>query len=149
TYTAAPTLALLDTTTNGVTVQGDGIFKLTWTTNGVRAEKTLTNGLAIVKNFELSSNYLVAATVGLTNHSDRPLELPAQQWFVGTATPMGPRDSGMAVGVMWYNGVRTADTGPGYFSKSGFACTPRIPPEKYVGGSNNVVWVAAHNQYFV
>ena len=145
TYTPAPTLALLD----GAAVQGDGIFKLTETTNGVRAEKTLGNGLRILKDFEISSNYLVAATVRLENHSDRPLELPPQQWFVGTATPMGPRDSGMAVGVMWYNGVRTADTGPGYFSAHGFACTPRIPPVEYVGGSNNVVWVAAHNQYFV
>jgi YidC/Oxa1 family membrane protein insertase len=144
TYTLAPTLALLD----GVAVQGDGIFKLTPTTNGVRAEKTLTNGLSIVKDFELSSNYLVAASVRLENHSDRPLELPAQEWFVGTATPMDARDSGMAVGVLWYNGAKTVDTGPSYFSSRGFACTPRIPPSEYVGGSSNVVWVAAHNQYF-
>jgi YidC/Oxa1 family membrane protein insertase len=144
TYTAAPTLALLD----GVSVQGDGIFKLARTTNGVRAEKTLSNGLRIVKDFELISNYLVAATVRLENHSDRPLELPPQQWFVGTATPMDPRDSGLAVGVLWYNGAKTVDTGSSYFSSHGFACTPRIPPEQYVGGSNNVVWVALHNQYF-
>jgi YidC/Oxa1 family membrane protein insertase len=144
-YTLAPTLALLD----GVTVQGDGIFKLTGTTNGVRAEKTLTNGLRIVKDFELSSNYLVAGTVRLENRSDRPLELPAQQWFVGTATPMDARDRGMAVGVMWYNGAKTVDTGAGYFSSRGLACTPRVPPAEYVGGSSNVFWVALHNQYFV
>jgi YidC/Oxa1 family membrane protein insertase len=144
TYTAAPTLALLD----GVTVQGDGIFKLTRTAHGVKAEKTLGNGLRIVKDFELSSNHLVAATARLENHSDRLLELPPQQWFVGTATPMDPRDNGMAVGVMWYNGAKTVDTGSSYFSSRGFACTPRIPPAEYVGGSSNVVWVALHNQYF-
>src|SRR6266481_4868795 len=52
--TPAPTLALL----GGDAIQGDGIFKLTQTSNHVRAEKTLTNGLSIVKDFELSTNYL-------------------------------------------------------------------------------------------
>jgi len=150
TYTAAPTLALL----GGAALQGDGIFKLTTTTNGVRAEKALPGGLTIVKDFEPISNYLVAATVRLENHSNRTLELPPEQWFVGTATPMGPRDNGMAVGVMWYgtngnSGGKTVDTGASYFSSRGFACTPRIPPAEYVAGSGNVVWVAAHNQYFV
>src|SRR5204862_5567004 len=42
---AAPTLALLD----GEGIQGDGIFELTPTANGVRAEKSLTNGLPITK----------------------------------------------------------------------------------------------------
>ncbi|MGA2864667.1 MAG: membrane protein insertase YidC [Verrucomicrobiota bacterium] len=145
-YTRAPTLALLD----GAAVQGDGVFKLTRTTNGngVRAEKALTNGLRIVKDFELSSNYLVAATVRLENHSGGPLELPPQQWFVGTATPMGPGDSGTAVGVLWYNGAKTASVGLGYFSSRGFGCMPRTPPAEYAGGASNVVWVAAHNQYF-
>ena len=32
-------------------VQGDGIFNLTKIPNGVRAEKTLSNGLSIVKEF--------------------------------------------------------------------------------------------------
>src|SRR5437867_1583569 len=79
---SAPTLALL----GGEALQGDGIFKLTPITNGVRAEKTLTNGLSIVKEFQLSTNYLVIATVRLENHSSQPLILPAQQWVVGTAT---------------------------------------------------------------
>jgi YidC/Oxa1 family membrane protein insertase len=142
--TAAPTLALL----GGATLQGDGIFKLTGTTNGVRAEKPLGNGLSIVKDFEVTSNYLVAATVRLENHSERPLELPPQQWFVGTATPMNPSDRGTAVGVMWYSGAKAIDTGASYFSSRGFACTPRIPPAQYLAGSSNVVWVALHNQYF-
>src|SRR6266850_4001310 len=51
-FTPAPTLALL----GGDEIQGDGIFKVTKTENGngVRAEKTLSNGLTIVKDFELS-----------------------------------------------------------------------------------------------
>ena len=100
-FTPAPTLALLD----GDAVQGDGIFTLTQTGDVVRAEKTLTNGLSIVKEFQPGDNYPVTATVWLKNTSSQPLALPAQEWFVGTAAPLGGRDKGQAVGVMWYNGA--------------------------------------------
>src|SRR5436189_2282600 len=56
---ANPALAILD----GTAVQGDGIFTLTRTVNGVRAEKTLTNGLTLIKEFAISTNYLLFATV--------------------------------------------------------------------------------------
>jgi len=144
TFTLEPTLALLD----GQEMQGDGIFKLTKTASGVRAEKTLTNGLSIIKEFQPSTNYLLATTVRLENHSSQSLTLPAQEWVVGTATPMGPRDNGLAVGVLWYNGAKTEDIGASFFSSHGFACVPRIPPTEYRGGASNVVWVAVHNQFF-
>jgi YidC/Oxa1 family membrane protein insertase len=142
-YTPAPTLALLD----GDAVQGDGLFKLIRTSRGVRAEKTLTNGLTIVKDFELGTNYLVSATVRLENRSAQPLALPAQEWFVGTATPLGPRDKGQAVGVLWYNGTKTEDLGGSSYFSGG--CRQAVPPLEYHGGTSNVVWVAAHNQFFV
>src|SRR5882724_4367681 len=82
TFTPDPSLAILD----GEAVQGDGIFNLTQTANGVRAEKTLTNGLKLIKEFELSTNYLVLATIRLENHSEQSLSLPSQEWVVGTAT---------------------------------------------------------------
>ena len=144
-FTPAPTLAIL----GGDSVQGDGVFKLTRLANGVRAEKALTNGLSLVKEFELSTNYLVLATVRLENRSDTALLLPAQEWFAGTATPMNAQDKGTAVGVMWYNGSKAQDTlGASYFSSRGFACTPRVPPAEYRAGSTNVFWAAAHNQFF-
>ena len=143
-FTPAPTLALLD----GEAVQGDGIFTLTQTDTGVRAEKLLTNGLSIVKEFALSTNYLVVATVRLENRSAQPLTLPAQEWVVGTATPMGARDTALSWGVLWYNGTKTDEAGGSYFSSHGFACTPRIPPAEYRAGASNVVWVAVHNQFF-
>ena len=121
TFTPAPTLALLD----GEAVQGDGIFKLARTDNGVRAEKTLTNGLSIVKDFQLSTNYLVIATVRLENRSAQPLALPAQEWFVGTATPLGPRDKGLAVGVLWYNGAKTDETWAARATSRGGCRQPR------------------------
>lgn len=145
-FTPAPTLALL----GGEAVQGDGIFKLARTASGVRAEKSLPNGLTIIKEFELSTNYLVLATVRLENRGDNPVPLPAQEWFAGTATPMNAQDKGTTVGVMWYNGsAKPQDiVGASYFSSRGFACTPRVPPSEYRGGTSNVLWVALHNQFF-
>jgi YidC/Oxa1 family membrane protein insertase len=145
TFTPAPTLALLD----GPEVQGDGVFKLTRTTDGIRAEKELTNGLTLVKTFDVSTNYLVLASVQLENRSDKSLSLPGQAWFVGTATPMNARDDGSAVDVMWYNGTKAQDIGArGVFATKGFACTPRVPPPEYRAGQTNVGWVAVHNQFF-
>ncbi len=144
TYTPMPTLALLD----GDEIEGDGIFKLNRTAKGVHAEKQLTNGLSLVKDFEISTNYLVLASVRLENRSDKPLSLPSQEWFAGTATPMNIRDDGSAVGVMWYNGSKSQDIGASYFSTRGFACMPRVPPPEFRGGQSNVVWVAVHNQFF-
>jgi YidC/Oxa1 family membrane protein insertase len=146
-FAPSPTLAILD----GETVQGDGIYKLSkMDESAVRAEKTLPNGLTIVKDFQLSTNYLVNATVKLENHSTQTLTLPQQEWVVGTATPMGPRDDGSAVGVIWHNGAKIGgDIGTAsYFSPKGFMCMPKVPPLEYRGGESNVYWAAAHNQFF-
>ena len=64
-------------TGGGESLQGDGIFKVTRTETGVRAEKTLNNGLSIIKDFALSSNYVVQAHVRLENHNAQALNLPA------------------------------------------------------------------------
>ncbi len=138
-----PVMALLD----GAMV-GDGVFELTRTAKGVRAEKALTNGLVVVKEFELSTNYLVVATVWLENQSGETLALPAQEWVVGTATPMGPDDDGTSVGMMWYNGGSSQDINAGWFANRTLGCLPGTPRPLYVGGQSNVVWVAAHNQHF-
>lgn len=144
-YTPAPTLALLD----GGAVQGDGEFHLTPTATGVVAEKTLTNGLTIVKNFQISTDYLVLATIQLTNRSGQALNLPATDWFIGTASPMNNQDKATTIGTMWYDGNKSHDEmGARIFATSGFACTPRVPPVEFRAGSNNVVWAGVHNQYF-
>src|SRR5882672_4234604 len=82
-FAPSPTLAILD----GEAVQGDGVFKLSKTDeNAVRAEKALPNGLTIIKDFQLSTNYLVVATVRLENHTNQSLSLPPAELTVGTAT---------------------------------------------------------------
>jgi YidC/Oxa1 family membrane protein insertase len=147
-FAPAPSMALLD----GAAVQGDGVFELSEIpggVRGVRAVKTLTNGLSIVKEFLLSTNYLVVASVRLENHSAEPLSLPAQEWVVGTATPLGPRDDGQMVGVLWYNGHKSEDVSARWFANTTLGCRVAAQPRsEFRGGASNVVWVAAHNQFF-
>jgi YidC/Oxa1 family membrane protein insertase len=146
TYTPSPTLAVLD----GSAVQGDGLFTLTRTTTGVRAEKTLPNGLVIIKDFSPTTNYLLNATVWMENNSTQSLSLPQQEWSIGTATPMNPDDRGTPyIGLMWSDGDKTTDmAGPSYFASRGFACMPRTPPAEYNISQTNIAWAAVHNQYF-
>jgi YidC/Oxa1 family membrane protein insertase len=131
---------------------GDGVFTLTNTAGGVVAEKSLANGLRLVKEFRLSTNYLVDANVRLENTLDQPLALPAQEWVVGTATPMGPDDnsSSMNVGAMWCDGTNGVDRSASYFSTNttAFFVFPRVPKTEYRAGTNNVIWAAVHNQFF-
>jgi len=72
----------------------------------------------------------VNASVRLENASDQPLALPAQEWVVGTATPMGPDDNGMYLGAMWFDGTHYVDTAPRYFNTNTtafFWIVPDIP----------------------
>ncbi len=141
----APVLAVL----GDETIQGDGIFELTPTAGGLRAEKTLSNGLHLVKEFQLSSNYLIHATVRIENTSASPLPLSPQEWVVGTAAPMGADDNGMHVGLMWYNGAKKEKILAAWFeNRSFFGCFPGVPRPEYRAGGSNVVWAAAQNQFF-
>ena len=145
THSVVPTLAIL----GDPKLVGDGNFTLTRTaTGGVQAEKSLADGLRIIKVFELSSNYLVNATVRLENRTSEPMKLPAQEWALGTATPMDVDDNGMVEGAMWYDGNGIQDCAPSWFGGSGFACMRGAPRSEYLVGSNNVYWAAIHNQFF-
>jgi hypothetical protein len=71
------------------TLQGDRLFQLRRTENGVQAEKIFTNGLRLLKEFHLGTNYLLDATIRLENHSAQPIRIPSRELVVGTATPTG------------------------------------------------------------
>jgi len=144
-HTEIPVLAIL----GDAGLVGDGNFTLTRTaTGGVQAEKSLADGLRIIKTFQLSSNFLVNATVRLENRTDQPMKLPVQEWVVGTATPMDVDDNGQVEGAMWYDGNGIQDCAPAWFSGSGFGCMRGSPRSEYLVGSNNVYWAAIHNQFF-
>jgi YidC/Oxa1 family membrane protein insertase len=145
--TSVPVLAILGDTN----LVGDGNFTLTRTGDGVRAEKLSPDGLLLTKEFHLSSNYLVNASVNLKNTSDEPLALPAQEWIVGTATPMDVDDNGMYLGATWFDGTNYVDNGTRYFNTNAttlFGFMSRTPTPEFRAGAGNVVWAAAHNQFF-
>jgi YidC/Oxa1 family membrane protein insertase len=125
---------------------GDGNFALSRTADGVRAEKTLPNGLRIVKDFSLSSNYLVHATVRLENTTAQPLAVPAEELVVGTATPMDPDDNGTAEGFMWSDGSKASGQQLPIFLGGG--CSRSGPRTEITAGTGNVAWAAAYNQFF-
>jgi len=140
-HAEVPTMAIL----GDPELVGDGNYTLTRTATGVNADKLLPGGLRIEKRFEVSSNYLVNVTVRMENVSGKPFKLPAQEWVVGTATPMDVDDNGMAVGAMWYNGTGIQDCAPSWFAGGWFSGPPK---SEYLMGANNVYWAAIHNQYF-
>ena len=144
--TGPPVFALL----GDKSLQGDGIYTLKQNGRGVRAEKTLPNGLTLTKDFEIGTNYLMTASLRLENGSKEPLALPARELMAGTATPMGPQDNGMALAVMWYNGVKPVSIPSTWFSTNTVTLfvIPRTPTTEYRAGSNNVFWTAVQNQFF-
>ncbi len=143
---APPALALL----GDESLQGDGIYALSPIPGGVRAEKTLSNGLSVTKDFVIGSNFLIAATVHIKNASAKPVTVPALDWSVGTSTPMSPQDNGYADSVMWYNGMKSGTIGQSYFSTntSVLGVFPRTVHSEFRTGSSNVAWVSAQNQFF-
>jgi YidC/Oxa1 family membrane protein insertase len=54
----------------------------------------------------------------------------------------------MAVGLMWYDGNKSHETLSPYFDNKTLGCFPGTPRSEFRGGASNVVWAAAHNQFF-
>ena len=128
---------------------GDGNFTLTPLADGVHAEKTMTDGLVIAKEFHLSSNYLVNASISLKNSSTTTLNLMPQEIVAGTATPMDADDVGMLWGAMWCDGTNATDSPLPYFTGGGaMGCSRGSPRSEIRAGNGNVTWVSAHNQFF-
>lgn len=141
---STPVLAM----TGAPALQGDGIYQLEKTANGVVARKQLPDGLVVEKVFETQSNYLVSATVRLRNTSAQNVAVPAQEFAASMATPLGALDNEQFVGVRWYNGSSDEGVDPAWFANKTLGCIPGTPRETYSAGANNVHWVAAQNQFF-
>lgn len=138
-----PVLALL-----GDNIQGDNYFELSQTGRSVVASKTLANGLRLVKEFDIGTNYLFTATVSLENGSDKAISIPRRQLVIGTATAIGPLDDPTALGAMWYNGYKNTTIKDPWFANRTLGCLPGTPRSEYEEGASNVIWAAVHNQFF-
>lgn len=129
----------------------DGLpFTLTKNWAGVRAEKVLTNGLRLIKEFSPSTNHLLVTTIRVEHQGTAPVTLPEQELVIGTATPINRRDTGQLLGVQVYNGDKAQFVDEGWFANRTLGCFPGTPRAEFRSeGESNVVWAAAHNQFFV
>jgi YidC/Oxa1 family membrane protein insertase len=127
---------------------GDGSFALKREGMTVRAEKQLTNGLRVVKEFRLGTNYLSHARVRVENSSGEPKTLPSQEVVVGTATPISPYDNGLLMQVMWFDGRSAQNVADAWFANRTFGCFPGTPRSLYQQGNTNVYWASSQNQFF-
>jgi len=145
THAAVPMLAVL----GDPSFVGDGNFTLSPLADGVHAEKALADGLVIAKDFHLSSNFLVNASISLKNTSKEALNLMPQEIVAGTATPMDADDTAMLWGAMWYDGTNAVDSPlPLFTGGGGMSCSRGEPKPEIRTGNGNVRWVSAHNQFF-
>lgn len=123
-------------------------FTLKAIPNGARAEKVLTNGVTLVKEYTLSTNYLLETTLRVENRGTAPLTLPAGDLIAGTATPLNAQDNNTTLlGAISYDGAKAQYIGDGWFANRYLGCIPGTPRSEYVSVSN-VVWSAVHNQFF-
>ena len=129
-------------------LQGDGNFSLTKTSGGARAEKTLPSGARLVKEFQLGTDYLISVAVRLENPTAQPLQLPAQELVIGTATPLDPTDDASLMAMQWYDGVNAQSVKEPWFANRTLGCFPGTPRTEYLAGNTNVIWAAVYNRFF-
>jgi len=141
-----PAMALL----GGQLLSDSTPYKLSRTTNGIRAEKEIAGGVRIVKEFWPNTNGLLASTVAILNTGTTPVPIPPTELVFGTATPMDPYDSGQALKVEWYDGRATYSADQAWFANRSFmGCLPGTPRSEYISpGESNVVWASVQNQFF-
>lgn len=141
-----PAFALL----GGSALQDAAPFKLTKTDDTIRAEKQFTNGLVLVKEFQLNAtNYLLNATVRFENRASTPLVIPAQELVIGTATPISAHDDATKMGMMWFNGTKAEAIREPYYANQTLGCIPGNPRRDFTGAVvTNAAWAAVFNQFY-
>lgn len=129
-------------------IDGDGVYQLTPLTNGLRAEKDLSNGLRIIREYRLTTNdHLLHAVLQIQNRTAQVLDLRQVNLNIGSATPVNTHDKGDLISVDWFNGSKSIQT-LGWVPTPGFLCVPSSPRADYRGGEGDVVWAAVQNQFF-
>jgi YidC/Oxa1 family membrane protein insertase len=140
-------LAMFTILDNGGALVGDNVFRLSSTGQTVRAEKLLSNGVVLVKEFQILTNYQIKLTTRWENHSAGPVLLPSRLLVIGTATPTGAYDELRTLGLDWFDAKKAHRTDRNFFEPSGWIF--KSPgKEIYSGGASNVQWAATHNQFF-
>lgn len=135
-----------------IVVGGDSntldFFTISHTGNVVRAEAPLPSGLHMIKEYRLSSNYLLSATIRYENRSGQPVALPERELVVGTAAPLSQHDESFHLGLEWYTGEKGNKITEPWFANKTLGCFPGTPRNVYRDGQSNVFWAAVHSQFF-
>ena len=126
----------------------DNVFKLIRTEKGVRAEGRLTNGLVVVKDFTLGSDYLVSVQTKIENRTEAPVAVPAHEWVVGSTSIAKSTDDPRLILSHWFDGEEDHKVEEGWFKNFTLGCIPGSPRDLYSAGNNNVKWVSVNNQFF-
>src|SRR2546426_2668427 len=131
-------------------LQGDGVYALTRTPNGVRAEKLLPSGIRVVKEFQFGTNYLISVSIRFANETNRSVRLPAQEFVIGTATPTSWTDDPTQITVEWFNGAKAESVGQSWFDNRSMGCSAlgANPRYTYLANTTNVYWAAVQNRFF-
>ena len=128
---------------------GDGLFQLSRSGAGIRAEKVLTNGLRVSQQWSLSNGYFFETVVTVENRGASPVPVPAHDYVVGAATPMDRHDMAEVQGAYWFDGEKAEQINRAWFANATLGCsTISTPRTEFIGGASNVVWAAVHNQFF-
>lgn len=123
-------------------------FSITKSGDVVRAEAPLLNGLHIIKEYRLATNYMVKTSIRYENRSAQPIALPERELVIGTATPLSRHDESFHLGLEWYNGEKGTKITEPWFANKTLGCFPGTPRGVYREGQSNVFWAAVHNQFF-
>lgn len=119
------------------------------TQEGIRAEKNLPGGISLIHEYRIKGDHLVEAKVRIENSSDELQAFKAHDLLVGSAAPIGAQGGrGENIGMIWYDGSDAERVGEAWFANRTLGCIPGEPRSAYLGGSDNVRWAAAHNQFF-
>lgn len=129
-------------------LEEDGYYDLQRVGPGVRAVKTLSNGLHIVKEFLPGTNYLVQALVRIENRGREPVILPTHEVVAGTASLVNSKEEVMQLGVFVRDPKRTKHVDEGWFANRTLGCFPGTPRPLYRSEGDPVTWVASHNRFF-
>lgn len=130
-------------------IEGNNEYTLRKSGETLFAETTLTNGLRIIKQFDLSAtNYLMSAVVRFENTTDQPLALPEQEFIVGTAAPASPGEDPRFQGGLWSNGDDSDKVEESYFANKTLGCIGGNPRHYFTLSDPELKWAAGYSQFF-
>lgn len=126
----------------------DAEYQLSSGNGVVKAQRTLTNGLRVTKEYRIASNYVFAVTLRYENTGRTPVAVPGRELVIGTASSGDRTETKEWLGAHWYNGTDFTSVNQAWFANATLGCLPGTPRTEYVAGSSNVVWAAANNRFF-